>query len=51
MLINMMDTKLYETRGNTVNNFALTLPENESECAKEILKDEYKFDFLSMSEK
>lgn len=43
--------KLFETRGNTINNFALTLPENESECAKEILKDEYKFDFLSMSEK
>ena len=51
MLINMMDTKLFETRGNTINNFALTLPDNESECAKEILKDEYKFDFLSMSEK
>lgn len=51
MLINMMDTKLFETHGNTINNFALTLPENESECAKEILKDEYKFDFLSMSEK
>ena len=51
MLINMMDTKLFETRGNTINNFALTLPENESECAKEILKDEYKFEFLSMSEK
>lgn len=51
MLINMMDTKLFETRGNTINNFALTIPENESECAKEILKDEYKFDFLSMSEK
>ena len=51
MLINMMDTKLFETRGNTINNFALTFPDNESECAKEILKDEYKFDFLSMSEK
>ena len=51
MLINMMETKLFETRGNTINNFALTLPDNESECAKEILKDEYKFDFLSMSEK
>lgn len=36
MLINMMDTKLYETRGNTLNNFALTLPKEDSECAKEI---------------
>ena len=50
MLINMMDTKLFETRGNTINNFALTLPENESECAKEILKDEYKLDFLALRE-
>ena len=50
MLINMMDTKLYETRGNTVNNFALTLPKADSECAKEFLKDEYKFDFLTLKE-
>ena len=50
MLINMMDTKLYETRGNTVNNFSLTLANVESECAKEILKDKYKFDFLTLRE-
>ena len=50
MLINMMDTKLYETCGNTVNNFSLTLPSTESECAKEMLKDKYKFDFLKFRE-
>lgn len=50
MLINMMDTKLYETRGNTVNNFSLTLPAVDSECAKEILKDSYKLDFLTLRE-
>ena len=50
MLINMMDTRLYETRGNTLNNFALTLPKEDSECAKEILKDEYKLDFVSLRE-
>ena len=50
MLINMMDTKLYKTRGNTLNNFSLTLPAKESECAKEILKDEYKLDFLTLKE-
>lgn len=50
MLINMMDTRLYETRGNTLNNFSLTLPKEDSECAKEILKDEYKFDFLALRE-
>ena len=50
MLINMMDTRLYETRGNTLNNFSLTLPKEDSECAKEILKDEYKLDFLTLRE-
>lgn len=50
MLINMMDTKLYETRGNSINNFTLTLPKEESECAKQILKDTYKLDFLTLRE-
>lgn len=50
MLVNMMDTKLYETRGNTVNNFSLTLPKEDSECAREILKDTYKLDFLTLQE-
>ncbi len=50
MLINVMDTKLYKTRGKTLNNFSLTLPAKESECAKEILKDEYKLDFLTLKE-
>ena len=50
MLINMMNTRLYETRGNTLNNFSLTLPKEDSECAKEILKDEYKLDFLALRE-
>ena len=50
MLINMMDTKLYETRGNTLNNFSLSLPKEDSECVKEILKDEYKLDFLVLRE-
>lgn len=50
MLINMMDTRLYETRGNTLNDFSSTLPKEDSECAKEILKDEYKLDFLALRE-
>lgn len=50
MLINMMDTKIFETRGNTVNNFSLTLPKEDSECAKQILQDSYKLDFLTLRE-
>lgn len=50
MLINMMDTNFFETKGNSINNFTMTLPKCESECAKEILKDEYKLDFLTLRE-
>ena len=50
MLINMMDTRLFETKGNTVNNFSLTLPKEDSECAKQILRDTYKLDFLTLRE-
>lgn len=48
MLVNMMDTRLYETRGNTVNNFSLTLPKEDSECARQMLRDTYKLDFLTL---
>lgn len=50
MLVNMMDTRLYETRGNTVNNFSLTLPKEDSECARQMLRDTYKLDFLTLRE-
>jgi predicted nuclease of restriction endonuclease-like (RecB) superfamily len=50
MLVNMMDTRLYETKGNTVNNFSLTLPKEDSECARQILRDTYKLDFLTLRE-
>lgn len=50
MLVNMMKTKFFETQGNTVNNFSLTMPKNDSECARQILKDTYKLDFLTLYE-
>lgn len=50
MLVNMMKTKFFETHGNTVNNFTLTMPKNDSEYAKQILKDTYKLDFVSLRE-
>lgn len=49
-LVNMMKTKLFETHGNTLNNFILTMPKEESECVKQILKDTYKLDFLTLRE-
>lgn len=46
-----IDTKLFQTQGAAVTNFAQTLPTAQGELAKEILKDPYHFEFLSMKGK
>lgn len=43
--------KLFLTQGSAVTNFSQTLPLPQSQLAKEILKDPYHFDFLTMKEK
>lgn len=50
VLLNMLDTKLYESYGKSINNFETTLPSVQSDLAKEIIKDPYNFDFLTLSE-
>ena len=42
-----LDRKSHLNR-NTQNNFAITLPDPESDLAKYLLKDEYNFDFLTI---
>ena len=41
---------LFSSHGAAITNFSNTLPAPQSQLAKEILKDPYHFDFLSMSE-
>ena len=41
---------LFSSQGSAITNFASTLPAMESQLAKELLKDPYHFDFLSMKE-
>ena len=41
---------LFGSQGSAVTNFSNTLPAPQSQLAKEILKDPYHFDFLSMNE-
>lgn len=41
---------LYGSQGAAITNFSSTLPDTQSQLAKEILKDPYHFDFLSMRE-
>lgn len=46
-----IDGKLYEHTGKALNNFDVTLPQPQNALANEMLKDPYKFDFISMKGK
>lgn len=48
MLENKISIKLFQAQGSAVTNFEQTLPIPQNMLAKEILKDPYHFDFLSM---
>jgi len=50
VLLNSLDTCLYEREGKSVTNFDKLLPDIDSDLAKEITKDPYNFDFLSLRE-
>ena len=51
ILLNFLDTDLYERQGKAITNFSQTLPEVESDLAQEITRDPYNFDFLTIREK
>lgn len=51
VLMNFLDTNLYERQGKAITNFNLTLPSTQSELAQAITKDPYNFDFISIREK
>jgi len=51
VLLNFLDTDLYERQGKAVTNFDKTLPQVQGDLAQEITKDPYNFDFLSIREK
>ena len=48
MLLNFLDTDLYERQGKAVNNFSRLLPDPQSDLAMQTLKDPYNFDFLTL---
>ena len=47
-LENKIAAKLFQSQGTAVTNFERTLPSSQNSLAKEMLKDPYHFDFLSM---
>lgn len=51
VLLNFLDTKLHERQGKAVSNFAVALPEPDSDLAQEITKDPYCFDFIALTPK
>ena len=48
VLLNFLDTNLYERSRKAINNFDKLLPDIGSDLAGEITKDPYNFDFLSI---
>ena len=51
MLLNFLDTDLYERQGKALTNFERTLPNESSELAKELTKDPYNFAFTGITGK
>lgn len=51
VLLNFLDTDLYNRQGMAISNFKQSLPDVQSDLAQEITKDPYNFDFLTIREK
>lgn len=51
VLTHQIDLELYSRTGKALTNFEKTLPTPQSDLAIESLKDPYKFDFLTLTEK
>ncbi len=49
MLLNFLDTDLYERQGKALTNFCRTLPEETSDLAQELTKDPYDFAFTGIT--
>lgn len=49
MLLNFLDTDLYERQGKALTNFTRTLPDATSDLAQELTKDPYDFAFTGIT--
>ena len=48
LLLNWIDTGMYERSGKSVTNFATTMPDTSSDLAQELTKDPYNFAFAGV---
>lgn len=51
MLLNWIDTGLYERSGKALTNFKETMPETSSDLAQELTKDPYNFAFAGVTKR
>ena len=51
ILMNFIDSNLYEREGKAITNFNTTLPEAQGELAQALTRDPYNFDFLTLSQR
>ena len=51
VLLNFIDTDLYERQGKALTNFKNTLPDETSDLAQELTKDPYNFAFTGITSK
>ena len=51
VLTHHIESNLHLREGRAINNFAATLPEPESDLAKQLLRDPYNFDFLTLTQR
>ena len=51
LLLNWIDTGLYERNGKAITNFKATIPEPSSDLAQELTKDPYNFAFAGVTKR
>lgn len=51
MLLNWIDTGLYERKGKAITNFKDTIPDESSDLAQELTKDPYNFAFTGITKR
>lgn len=51
VLLNFLETNLYERQGKAISNFRTTLPSYTGDLAQEITKNPYIFDFIAVNRK
>jgi predicted nuclease of restriction endonuclease-like (RecB) superfamily len=49
VLVHWIESDLYQRQGKATTNFVKSLPSPESDLAREILKDPYNFEFMSLA--